>query len=73
MKLREQIKLPRGRSYLHLYQLVADNLNAKGKLPFRSRTYNSGIVQSHIHGKIKDDQVQEELTLVINKWIYEEE
>jgi hypothetical protein len=72
MKLREQIKLPRGKSYLHLYQEVANNLNAKGRLPFRSRTYNSGIVQSHIHGKIKDDQVQEELSLVINNWLNEE-
>jgi hypothetical protein len=72
MKLREQVKLPRGRSYLHLYQEVADNLNAKGRLPFRSRTYNSGIVQSHIHGKIIDEQVAEELSKVLYKWLQDE-
>lgn len=69
--MREKVALPRGRSYLGLYRKVADNLNENGKLPFRGREYNIGIVQRHVHGKIKDPQVEQELKNVINEWLNE--
>lgn len=71
MKAKEIYPIPRGRSYLSLYQQVADNLNKQGKLPFRGREYNLGIVQSHVHRKIVDDNVEQELKSLIDEWLNE--
>jgi len=70
-KLKEKFPIPRQRGYLELYQEVAKSLNSKGKLPFRAREYSSPIIQSHVHGRINDPQIQEELELVAKHWYNE--
>lgn len=71
MKAKEIYPIPRGKSYLSLYQKVADSLNNQGKLPFRGREYTLGIVQSHVHRKIVDDNVEQELKTQIDIWLRE--
>lgn len=71
MKAKDIYPIPRGRSYLSLYQEVADNLNRQGKLPFRGREYTLGIVQSHVHRKIIDDNVEQELKRITEQWLKE--
>ena len=70
-KLKDILPIPRTRGYLELFQAVAESLNKKGKLPYRTREYSSAVVQSHVYKKIDDPQVQEELELIAKQWYNE--
>lgn len=67
-KLKDVLPIPRSRGYLELFQAVAESLNNKGKLPYRTREYSSAVVQSHVYNKINDPQIQEELEIVAKQW-----
>lgn len=50
---------------LNLYQEVADNLNKKGVMPFSARQWSMPLVQSVVYGKVKNDEVMDEVKLVM--------
>jgi hypothetical protein len=50
---------------LNLYQEVADNLNKKGVMPFSARQWSMPLVQSVVYGKIKNDEVMDEVKRVM--------
>jgi hypothetical protein len=50
---------------LNLYQEVADNLNKKGVMPFSARQWSMPLVQSVVYGKVKNQQVMDEVKLVM--------
>jgi hypothetical protein len=50
---------------LNLYQEVADNLNKKGVMPFSARQWSMPLVQSVVYGKIKNDEVMDEVKKVM--------
>ena len=50
---------------LNLYQEVADNLNKKGIMPFSARQWSMPLVQSVVYGKVKNQQVMDEVKLVM--------
>lgn len=50
---------------LNLYQEVADNLNAKGVMPFSARQWSMPLVQSVVYGKVKNQRVMDEIKLVM--------
>jgi hypothetical protein len=53
---------------MSLYKDVADRLNAKGKLPFSAREWNTGLVQQTVYGKLNYPEVMEELKLVMQEY-----
>jgi hypothetical protein len=50
---------------LNLYQEVADNLNARGVMPFSARQWSMPLVQSVVYGKIKNEEVMHEVKKVM--------
>lgn len=50
---------------LNLYQEVADNLNKKGVMPFSARQWSMPLVQSVVYGKVKNEDVMDEVKLVM--------
>jgi hypothetical protein len=50
---------------LNLYQEVADNLNKKGVMPFSARQWSMPLVQSVVYGKVKNEEVMDEVKLVM--------
>jgi hypothetical protein len=50
---------------LNLYQEVADNLNAKGVMPFSARQWSMPLVQSVVYGKVKNEVVMDEVKRVM--------
>lgn len=50
---------------LNLYQEVADNLNRKGVMPFSARQWSMPLVQSVVYGKVKNEEVMDEVKLVM--------
>jgi hypothetical protein len=50
---------------LNLYQEVADNLNKKGVMPFSARQWSMPLVQSVVYGKIKNNEVMDEVKKVM--------
>jgi hypothetical protein len=50
---------------LNLYQEVADNLNAKGVMPFSARQWSMPLVQSVVYGKVKNEEVMDEVKRVM--------
>jgi len=52
---------------MDIYKEVAERLNAKGKLPFSARKWNTGLVQQTVYGKLKYPEVMEELKLIMQE------
>ncbi len=50
---------------LDLYQEVADRLNRKGVKPFSAREFSMPLVQQVVYGKIKNEDVMEEIKLAM--------
>ena len=50
---------------LDLYKEVADRLNRKGIKPFSAREFSMPLVQQVVYGKIKNDDVMEEIKLTM--------
>jgi hypothetical protein len=50
---------------LDLYQEVADRLNRKGIKPFSAREFSMPLVQQVVYGKIKNEDVMEEIKLAM--------
>ncbi len=50
---------------LNLYQEVADNLNKKGVMPFSARQWSMPLVQSVVYGKVKNEEVMDEVKLLM--------
>jgi hypothetical protein len=50
---------------LDLYQEVAERLNRKGIKPFSAREFNMPLVQQVVYGKIKNEDVMEEIKLTM--------
>jgi hypothetical protein len=50
---------------LNLYQEVADNLNKKGVMPFSARQWSMPLVQSVVYGKVKNEEVMDEVKRVM--------
>ena len=46
---------------LDLYKEVADRLNSKGVKPFSAREFSMPLVQQVVYGKIKNEDVMEEI------------
>lgn len=57
---------------MSVYKEVAERLNAKGKLPFSAREWNTGLVQQTVYGKLKYPEVMEELKLIMQEYETEE-
>jgi hypothetical protein len=53
---------------MSVYKEVAERLNAKGKLPFSAREWNTGLVQQTVYGKLKYPEVMEELKLIMQEY-----
>ena len=53
---------------MDIYKEVAERLNAKGKLPFSAREWNTGLVQQTVYGKLKYPEVMEELKLIMQDY-----
>jgi len=53
---------------MNVYKEVAERLNAKGKLPFSAREWNTGLVQQTVYGKLKYPEVMEELKLIMQEY-----
>lgn len=53
---------------MDIYKEVAERLNAKGKLPFSAREWNTGLVQQTVYGKLKYTEVMEELKLIMQEY-----
>jgi hypothetical protein len=58
---------------LMLYQEVANNLNARGIMPFSARQWSMPLVQAVVYGKIKNDEVIAEIKRVIQSKSQENE
>ncbi len=52
---------------ISLYQQVADSLNKKGIKPFSAREWKATNIQSIVYGKIKNDQVMDEVHRIFRK------
>jgi hypothetical protein len=52
---------------MDIYKQVADNLNAKGILPFSAREWNTGLVQQTVYGKLNYPEVMEEFKLIMQE------
>lgn len=50
---------------LDLYKEVADRLNRKGVKPFSAREFSMPLVQQVVYGKIKNEDVMEEIKLAM--------
>ncbi len=50
---------------LDLYQEVAERLNRKGIKPFSAREFSMPLVQQVVYGKIKNEDVMEEIKLTM--------
>jgi hypothetical protein len=50
---------------LDLYKEVADRLNRKGIKPFSAREFNMPLVQQVVYGKIKNEDVTNEIKEVM--------
>ncbi len=50
---------------LDLYKEVAERLNRKGIKPFSAREFSMPLVQQVVYGKIKNDDVMEEIKLAM--------
>jgi hypothetical protein len=46
---------------LDLYQEVAERLNRKGIKPFSAREFNMPLVQQVVYGKVKNEDVMQEI------------
>jgi hypothetical protein len=46
---------------LDLYQEVANRLNSKGVKPFSAREFNMPLVQQVVYGKVKNEDVMQEI------------
>jgi hypothetical protein len=57
---------------MDIYKQVADNLNAKGKLPFSAREWSTGLIQQTVYGKLNYPEVLEELRSVMIENNYED-
>ena len=57
---------------MNIYKQVADNLNAKGILPFSAREWSTGLVQQTVYGKLNYPEVMEELKSVMVENNYED-
>jgi hypothetical protein len=53
---------------MDIYKEVAERLNAKGKLPFSAREWNTGLVQQTVYGKLKYPEVMDELKLIMQEY-----
>jgi hypothetical protein len=53
---------------MDIYKEVAERLNAKGKLPFSAREWNTGLVQQTVYGKLKYPEVMAELKLIMQEY-----
>ena len=57
---------------MNIYKQVADNLNAKGILPFSAREWSIGLIQQTVYGKLNYPEVMEELKSVMVENNYED-
>lgn len=46
---------------MELYKEVADRLNQKGIKPFSAREFSMPLVQQVVYGKVKNEDVMEEI------------
>ena len=56
---------------LDLYKEVADRLNRKGIKPFSAREFSMPLVQQVVYGKIKNDDVMDEIKELMLEHLYE--
>lgn len=50
---------------MELYKEVADRLNRKGIKPFSAREFSMPLVQQVVYGKVKNEDVMEEIKLAM--------
>lgn len=53
---------------MNIYKQVADNLNAKGILPFSAREWSTGLIQQTVYGKLNYPEVMEEFKLIMQEY-----
>ena len=53
---------------MNIYKQVADNLNAKGVLPFSAREWSTGLIQQTVYGKLNYPEVMEEFKLIMQEY-----
>lgn len=53
---------------MNIYKQVAENLNAKGILPFSAREWSTGLIQQTVYGKLNYPEVMEEFKLIMQEY-----
>ena len=53
---------------MDIYKQVAQNLNAKGILPFSAREWSTGLIQQTVYGKLNYPEVMEEFKLIMQNY-----
>lgn len=53
---------------MNIYKQVADNLNAKGILPFSAREWSTGLIQQTVYGKLNYPEVMEEFKTIMKEY-----
>lgn len=55
---------------MELYKEVADRLNRKGIKPFSAREFSLPLVQQVVYGKVKNEDVMEEIKELMLEKVY---
>lgn len=55
---------------MELYKEVADRLNRKGIKPFSAREFSMPLVQQVVYGKVKNEDVMEEIKELMLEKVY---
>jgi len=56
---------------MELYKEVAERLNRKGIKPFSAREFSMPLVQQVVYGKVKNDDVMDEIKELMLEHLYE--
>lgn len=56
---------------MDMYKEVADRLNRKGIKPFSAREFSMPLVQQVVYGKVKNEDVMEEIKELMLEKVYE--
>lgn len=55
---------------MELYKEVAERLNSKGIKPFSAREFSMPLVQQVVYGKVKNEDVMEEIKEIMLEKFY---
>jgi hypothetical protein len=56
---------------MDMYKEVAERLNRKGVKPFSAREFSMPLIQQVVYGKVKNDDVMDEIKELMLEKLYE--